>query len=182
MFIVASILLLDPPWKTRCTIIVFTEMSLFVSHETQNLFLKIGAPHKGPSETCYLARYYLELLQLKGTHSNKQIIHWVPGTRLLSFKHHETKHSFSNSNCPTSQDKKSQLFLIVKWVHNLSILLVWKGLETSHHVGEECQKFRATFHEILASGRQSALQYFQCHTSSLFLFRMMIKLMVRNIW
>jgi len=32
------------------------------SHETQTLFLKIGAPHKGPDETCYLARSYLELL------------------------------------------------------------------------------------------------------------------------
>jgi len=33
----------------------------FISHETQDLFLKIGAPHKGPDETCYLARSYLEL-------------------------------------------------------------------------------------------------------------------------
>jgi len=43
-------------------IAVFTEISLFASHETKNLLLKIGVPHKGPDETCYLARSYLELL------------------------------------------------------------------------------------------------------------------------
>jgi len=65
--------------------------------------------------------------------------HWVPGTGLHSFKHQEMKHSFSNS---TSQDKESQLFLIVKWVHSLCMLLVWIGSETFHHLGEER---RATF-------------------------------------
>ena len=36
-----------------------------------------------------------------------------PEAWLLSLKKQKTKHKFSNSNCPTSQDKKSQLFLIV---------------------------------------------------------------------
>jgi len=53
------------------------------------------------------------------------------------------------------------------------MLLVWTGSETSHHLGEERQKFRATIHGFL-QWHQSALQYFQCHTSNLFLFRMMI--------
>jgi len=36
------------------------------------------------------------------------MIHWVPGARLLSFKHQETKLSFSNSK------ERPTLFLIVK--------------------------------------------------------------------
>jgi len=50
------------------------------------------------------------------------------------------------------------------------MLLVWRGSETS---GEERQKFCATFHGFL-QWCQSALQYFQCHTSNLFLFRKII--------
>ena len=41
---------------------VFTELSILVSHEMQNLFSKFRAQHKGPDETCYLAGSYLELL------------------------------------------------------------------------------------------------------------------------
>ena len=44
----------------------------------------------------------------------------------------------------TTRGKRSQLFLIVfryGWVHNLSMLLVWKRSETSHHLGDERQIF-----------------------------------------
>ena len=47
-----------------------------------------------------------------------------------------------NSNCPTSQDKRSQPFLIVlwyNWVYSLPMLLVWKGSKTSHHLDGKCQ-------------------------------------------
>ena len=43
-------------------IVAFTEVSILVSCETQNLFLKFAAPIKGQDETCYIARSYLELL------------------------------------------------------------------------------------------------------------------------
>jgi len=32
------------------------------------------------------------------------------------------------------------------------MLLVWRGSETSHRLGEERQNFRATFHGFLQSG------------------------------
>ena len=35
-------------------------------------------------------------------------------------------------------------------MHSLSMLLVWKGSETSHHLGEERQNFRASFQGILS--------------------------------
>ena len=41
----------------------------------QKLFLKFRAPHKEQDRTCCLARYYLELMYLKSTHSNKQMTH-----------------------------------------------------------------------------------------------------------
>ena len=43
-------------------LVVFTEISILVSCEMQNLFLKSHAPHKGSDKTYYLVRYYLELL------------------------------------------------------------------------------------------------------------------------
>ena len=43
-------------------IVVFTEIFILVSHETQILFLKFPAPRKALDETCHLARSYLELL------------------------------------------------------------------------------------------------------------------------
>ena len=47
---------------------------------------------------------------VKSPHSNKQMICYIHGTGLLSFKNYKTKHKLSNSICPTSQDKKSQIF------------------------------------------------------------------------
>jgi len=79
-------------------IVIFTEISIFISHKTQNLFLKFPAPRKGQNETFHLARSYLELLQLKSTHSNKQMICWIFGTELLSLKQQKNKHEFSNSS------------------------------------------------------------------------------------
>ena len=48
--------------ETGGMIVVFTEISFSVSHKMQDLFLKFRAPHKGPDETCYLAKSYPELL------------------------------------------------------------------------------------------------------------------------
>ena len=104
----------------------------------QSLFLKFYAPPKGPDETCYLNRSHMNLLL--STHSNKQMICWVPSTGLLSLKKQTTKYEFSISNCPTTQGKRSQLNM-VGCIHSLSMLLVWKRSETSHHLGDECQNF-----------------------------------------
>jgi len=72
--------------ETGGMIVVFTEISIFISHEMQNLCLKFPAPRKGLNETCHLAKSYLKLLQFKSTHSNKQMICWIFGTGLLSLK------------------------------------------------------------------------------------------------
>jgi len=72
------------------------------------------------------------------------MIHWVPGTGLLSFGNKTLIFEFKLPY--TSQDKK--------------MLLVWRGSEISHHLSEELQKFCATFHGFL-QWCQSALQYFQ---------------------
>jgi len=92
-------------------IVVFTEVLILVSHKMQSLFLKFPAPPKGLDETCHLARSYLELLQLKITHSNEQMICWIFSTGLLSLKQQKNQHKISISSWSTSQDKKSQLFL-----------------------------------------------------------------------
>ena len=59
------------------------------------------APYKGPDETCYIAKSYLELLYIKSIHSNKQMTDWMPGTGLPSLKKLIKKHY------PTIQDKFS---------------------------------------------------------------------------
>ena len=60
-----QLLQIDPPTVVRCslyypiarsirgTIVVFTEISISVFREMQNLFLKFRAPHKGLDKTCY---------------------------------------------------------------------------------------------------------------------------------
>ena len=60
MFIVLSHCLIHH--ETGGTIVVFTEILFSVSRKMQNLFFKFRAPHKGPDETCYLAKLYPELL------------------------------------------------------------------------------------------------------------------------
>jgi len=45
-----------PIARTECTIVVFTEISLFVSQEMQNLFLNIGAPRIGPDGNLLLSQ------------------------------------------------------------------------------------------------------------------------------
>ena len=52
-----------------------SEISILVFREKQKLFLKFRAPRKEQDRSCCLARYYLELMELKSTHSNKQMIH-----------------------------------------------------------------------------------------------------------
>ena len=56
--------------------------------------------------------------------------------------------------------KKRQIFKIklsyqprylMLWVHSLSILLVWKGSETSHHLSEDRPNFWALFHDLDAT-------------------------------
>ena len=90
------------------------------------------------------------------------MIRWVPGTGLFSLKKQTKRYEVSNSNCPTTQGKRSQLFLIVfryGWVHSLSMLLVWKRSETSHHLGDKRQNFlqhQRVVSRFLAISRASA--------------------------
>ena len=60
MFIVVSQCLIHH--ETGGTIVVFTEILFSVFRKMQTLFLKFRAPHIGPDETCYLAKWYPELL------------------------------------------------------------------------------------------------------------------------
>jgi len=76
------------------------------------------------------------------------MICWIFSTGLPSLKQQENNHEFSNSSGPTSQYKNSQLFLTGLYVHSLSMLLVWGGSETFHHLGEGRQNFRCSFHRI----------------------------------
>jgi len=40
------------------------------------------------------------------------MIYWIFGAGLLSLKQQKNKHKLSNTGCPASQYKESQLFLI----------------------------------------------------------------------
>ena len=59
-------------------------------------------------------------------------------------------------------------------MHSLSILLAWKGSETSHHLGEERQNFCASFQGILSMVPKCFPVLLMPHWSHLILFRMMI--------
>jgi len=49
------------PWNWRHDFCLHRNIDVSISR-MQNLFLKFPAPHWGQDETCYIARFYLELL------------------------------------------------------------------------------------------------------------------------
>ena len=88
-------------------IVLFTEILILISHVKHDLFLKFTTPCKGLDGICHLSRFYVVVKKYT------QMICWIFGTGLPSLKQQKkNKHEFSNSS-PTSQGKKSQLFLTV---------------------------------------------------------------------
>ena len=68
-----SIPLLDLPWNWRHDCCLHRNVNFRTTWDAK-FILKFPAPCKGLDDTCHLARSYLELLYLKSTHSNKQMM------------------------------------------------------------------------------------------------------------
>ena len=69
------------------------------------------------------------------------MICWIFGTGLLSLKQQKNKHEFWNQVVLPAKIRKFLTEFGLGGVRSLSMLLVWWGSETSHHLGEERQNF-----------------------------------------
>ena len=89
----------------------YRNIAFYISRNAK-LFLKFRVPHKGPDETCYVLSHILSRVDvvLKIQTAVCKMICYIHGTGLLSFNNYKMKHELLNSSCPTSQDKKRQIF------------------------------------------------------------------------